>query len=295
VPQPPVISSIWYDTELVAVKYKSDYSVEWRKTYDRYKAQKGSDFALPLKDGRLIVDGPGENKSDDQKLDTEGQAPALVEHGTVTFRSGESGSGVKLRLFGIAATYGLPSGINAPAVVPSSPLPEFSFRIPKEQRDSLAVFWMNLGGNGEYGAFLLGPLGWQPVKAAVGANGSVAVSLENPEDPAEKLTYYDTYGGCQGCAISSIGAYFPSLRKWAEDQFPITEMEFSRQILLSPGIMAYSRKHADPGYEINGVAYEQHEPGDAWFRMEEMSSAASKHCLATTVLNFFVERYGTTD
>lgn len=56
VPQPPVISSIWYDTELVAIKYKSDYTIEWRKTYDKYKDKKGSDFAFPLSSGKLIVE-----------------------------------------------------------------------------------------------------------------------------------------------------------------------------------------------------------------------------------------------
>lgn len=57
IPQPPYISSIWYDTELVAVKYRSDYSIEWMKTYDKYKDKLDMDFALPLEDGRIIVEG----------------------------------------------------------------------------------------------------------------------------------------------------------------------------------------------------------------------------------------------
>jgi hypothetical protein len=55
VPQPPFISMIWYDTELVAVKYGNDYEIEWRKTYDKYKDQKGTDSAWPQLDGSIAV------------------------------------------------------------------------------------------------------------------------------------------------------------------------------------------------------------------------------------------------
>jgi hypothetical protein len=133
------------------------------------------------------------------------------------------------------------------------------------------------------------------VEAVVGADGSFGITLENPEDTKETLKYSDTYGGCQGCAISKIATYFPSLRNWAEDQgFMGTEMKFQQQALLNPHIMAYSKEHTNRNYEINGAAYQQHEQGDAWFRMEEMSSAASKHQIAATVLNYFVNLYSST-
>ncbi|MCO1603884.1 hypothetical protein [Desulfosporosinus nitroreducens] len=57
IPQPAYVSSIWSDTELVAVKYKNDYSVEWRKTYDRHKDIKGLDYVFPLENGKIIVEG----------------------------------------------------------------------------------------------------------------------------------------------------------------------------------------------------------------------------------------------
>lgn len=220
----------------------------------------------------------------------------VVEHGTVTFRPGEGGPEVKLPLFGITATYGVISGSTAPAAIPSSSLPEISFEIPEDQQDQLAAFWINQRGDGERGILLLGPRGWRPVEAGVGADGSVGILLENPDDPAERLLYSDTSGGCQGCAISGIATYFPSLRKWAEDQaFPGEEMKFRQQVLLSPRIISYSKEHADPGYEINGMAYQQHGRDGAWFRREEMSSAVSKHRLATTVLDFFVKQYDLSD
>ncbi|MDQ7096775.1 DUF4850 domain-containing protein [Desulfosporosinus sp. PR] len=221
----------------------------------------------------------------------ESQLPKMVEHGTVTFHSAESGSEVKLPLLAIAAKYGVTAGFTPP-VLPSSPLPEVLFFIPKDQADQLAAFWVNVGIAEEHGLLLIGPRGWRPVEAGVGADGSVGITLENPKDSQETLTYSDTYGGCQGCAIFQIAAYFPSLRKWAEDQgFPGEGMKFQQQTLLNPYIMAYSKEHADQNYEINGVAYQQHEQGNAWFRREEMSSMAANHRLATTVLNYFVKLY----
>lgn len=242
-------------------------------------------------DSAASEDNSGENRTVEQTAGEERQAPRLVEHGTVSFSSEEKGAKEELPLFGVAATYGVDSGF-PPAVVPSSPLPEIPFVIPANQRDRLAVYWVNTGGDSEHGILLLGPAGWEPVEAEVGANGSIGVSLENPEEPEEKLIYRDTAGGCQGCAIASMATYFPTLREWAEEQgFPGTEMKFRKQTLLSPRIISYSREHTEAAYEINGVAYQQHEEGNAWFRMEEMSSAASKHELAATILNFFVEIY----
>lgn len=56
VPQPLYVSSIWFDTELVAVKYSSAYTIEWRKTYDAHKGTKDLDFALPLESGKIIIE-----------------------------------------------------------------------------------------------------------------------------------------------------------------------------------------------------------------------------------------------
>lgn len=55
VPQLPIISSIWYDTELIAVKYGTDYEIEWRKTYDHYKNKRGTDVVWPQPDGSLVI------------------------------------------------------------------------------------------------------------------------------------------------------------------------------------------------------------------------------------------------
>lgn len=55
VPQPAYISSIWYDTETVAVKYNHELKVQWRKTYDKIKDKVGIDLVIPCRDGSLVV------------------------------------------------------------------------------------------------------------------------------------------------------------------------------------------------------------------------------------------------
>lgn len=56
IPQPAYISCLWFDTELLAVKYNCDATLEWRKTYDQYKDTKDLDFAFPLPNGKLITE-----------------------------------------------------------------------------------------------------------------------------------------------------------------------------------------------------------------------------------------------
>ncbi|GMQ61669.1 hypothetical protein [Vallitalea maricola] len=56
IPQPPYISSIWFDHEIVIIKYDSDYRVEWRKTYDKYKGSIEVEKVIPLKNNKVIVE-----------------------------------------------------------------------------------------------------------------------------------------------------------------------------------------------------------------------------------------------
>ncbi|GKX30794.1 hypothetical protein SH1V18_32740 [Vallitalea longa] len=56
VPQPIYVSCIWYDTELVMMKYDSNYNIEWRKTYDRYKNNPYWDCVIPLNNGKQITE-----------------------------------------------------------------------------------------------------------------------------------------------------------------------------------------------------------------------------------------------
>ena len=55
VPQPVMISAIWFDYETVAAKYDKDFKLEWRKTYDSLKDTIGRDIIIPQPDGSIIL------------------------------------------------------------------------------------------------------------------------------------------------------------------------------------------------------------------------------------------------
>lgn len=56
VAQPAYISSIWYDTELLVIKFNKDYEIEWQKTYDAYPKTLGFDFVKVFEDGSIMVE-----------------------------------------------------------------------------------------------------------------------------------------------------------------------------------------------------------------------------------------------
>lgn len=55
-PQPALLSSIWYDSETIVTKYDGDLHIQWRKVYDKYKDSIRQDIAVPAADGRIIVE-----------------------------------------------------------------------------------------------------------------------------------------------------------------------------------------------------------------------------------------------
>ena len=55
VPQPVMISAIWFDYETVAAKYDKDFKLEWRKTYDSLKDTIGRDIIISQPDGSVIL------------------------------------------------------------------------------------------------------------------------------------------------------------------------------------------------------------------------------------------------
>lgn len=56
IPQPPAISVVLSDMEVVITKYSSNYKMQWRKTYDRYKDSTRIDLVQPFKDGSIIIE-----------------------------------------------------------------------------------------------------------------------------------------------------------------------------------------------------------------------------------------------
>ncbi|WP_165972160.1 DUF4850 domain-containing protein [Paenibacillus piri] len=195
---------------------------------------------------------------------------------------------IELPLNCIAASYGADDPDNPTTVTPKTPLNTVPYSIPSELRGKLAAYWMNLGDNVR-GVLLLAPADWKITSAAVGANGSSGIRLENPKDPGQYISYMDN-GGCQGCVIANIGAYFPKLKGWAEQQGFTSEPvpEINKQTLLHPNLMAFSKKTPVQGYAVNGVAYQKHGGGGGIFRMQEVQLPDSEHRLAQVILNLFV-------
>ncbi len=244
--------------------------------------KEGSSLYLPY----FTEDGGRSWHYSKKALEAQNNARQVVQQGTVSFQMKEGDPAVKLPLYGVAADYAVdwPEPV---AITPKSPLPPVRFSIPAGLQQELAAFWINQG-DGEHGILLLGPKDWKVVADAIGANESIDIRLQDPGD-----SYFDTAGGCQGCAISSAAVYFPALKEWAEEQgFPGELLTFQKQTLLTANVMAYAKENPNPGYETNGMAFQQHGEGSAWFRAEEISIRADKHDLAAAILDFFAASYG---
>ncbi|MBB6695591.1 DUF4850 domain-containing protein [Cohnella xylanilytica] len=226
-------------------------------------------------------------------LDANGDPlPRLIESGTVGFQAGKGDPIVKLPLYGAEAAFGVDNG-SPPSIVPEAPLATVAFRIPEDQADSLAAYWMNLGFDGQ-GYLVVAPRGWIVKEATVGANGSYRFELMNPDDDKESLVAYDTGGGCQGCAISSIGSYFPKLRDWAEEQsFPGDPMPYTDSKTIGDSVIEFSLASEQKGYATRGAAYEQH-GGEEGARFGSMTLSAKEELkdLNDSILSFFETVYG---
>ncbi|MFD0676154.1 MULTISPECIES: DUF4850 domain-containing protein [unclassified Paenibacillus] len=221
-----------------------------------------------------------ENKVDKQQL--------AVDCGKLAFGKGEKAAEVQLPLICIRASYGVDDPSHPTTVTLKMPLKAVSYSIPSALQEQLAAYWMNLGDNVN-GVLLLAPKDWNVASGEVGANGSSAIRLESPDDPEQFIAYMDS-GGCQGCIIANIGAYFPELRDWSEEQgfTPDSIADMKQRSLLNPNLMAYSKKSKVDGYELNGVAYQEHGGGGGIFRMQEVQLPAAKHGSSQAMLNLFI-------
>ncbi len=56
IPQPIWVSSIWFDTEVIVEKYNRDHQLEWRKSYDSYPDDIGTDFVKPMASGQVLIE-----------------------------------------------------------------------------------------------------------------------------------------------------------------------------------------------------------------------------------------------
>ncbi|MFS0727997.1 DUF4850 domain-containing protein [Paenibacillus sp. 1P07SE] len=104
-----------------------------------------------------------------------------------------------------------PDGSALPAsLVPEAGLPPIILsELPEKHTASWAGFWTGTGFY-DQGILLLAPRHWQAEQADLAADGSITVVLVDPEDPLQRLTYYDT-GTCVSCVLPLLAAYYPDL------------------------------------------------------------------------------------
>ncbi|MDO7907648.1 DUF4850 domain-containing protein [Paenibacillus sp. JX-17] len=218
--------------------------------------------------------------------------PAVVPSGTVTFNTTVKQKYVKLPVYAVQVRYGVDED-PAPAVQPKAPLPAVSFAIPSGLENQLAVYWMNLGYDSR-GAMFLAPKGWIAAEALVGANGSYGITLRNPANTAESLTFSDTAGSCVGCAISSIGSYFPKERTWADEEgFPGEPKTYQQYTMLGENALYYSLKDSNNSYTTKGVAVKTSRTDDILFRRQQVRMTRDHQLLSYVMLDFFTDRYRT--
>lgn len=205
---------------------------------------------------------------------------------TVTFINND-GSSVTLPVIGLKATYGV-SFSTPPPLDPVEQIPPIHYNIPADQASELSAYWANEGYQNQ-GILFLAPRRWVPTSAAIGADGSEVFSLQSPSAIQQKFTLADD-GGCAGCAVTDIGAYFPSMQKWVAAQgMPVgtgSGPDFQSEHPLNVSTMAYSLVSFTPGYQTNGVAY-MNTSGNTFFGHEEVTLPSAQHGLETTILNFY--------
>lgn len=221
----------------------------------------------------------------------------MILQGTVNFVS-PGGGQVSLPLYSIEASYGvdIKGDGTAPSVTPVTPLSAVSFAMTPDQAAGLAAYWMNAGDD-KRGYLLIAPRGWRSTDSGVGANASYGFHLRNPDNPRERLDYTDTAGSCYGCAMYSIGQYFPELAGWsAEKGMEVYEkLDFVTRE-QDGDYSRYSYLHPETGVLTEGIARKEIDETEPLYRFkkEELSleDAGGSEPLTETILGFFKAQGG---
>ncbi|WP_019640135.1 DUF4850 domain-containing protein [Paenibacillus fonticola] len=224
---------------------------------------------------------------------------ALPQPATIMF-PGTNGDKVLLPLQVVKAELSLDDGAATFTKPPKPPKPPaMSYKIPPEMQERLQavlVYRSDMPG----GYLLLAPAGWN-ASAAVGANGSYGVTLSDREYPVQTLTYSDTAGSCQGCAINSIGTYFPDRAKWADEQGftvfePLSFAEWTQQGTTGQDARtAVYTTGLKEGISHTGVVYYEEAAEGYLFRELEFTLLQEKHIhddQLKIVLDFFRTHHG---
>lgn len=244
---------------------------------------------------------PAGSRAFDESRNGVAAAPGTGADGSVmlTFPAKSGGGYVSVPLLVVqaidAAGESVPAGTAAP--IP----PEMAFPLSAGDAGELTAVLVYRPDQGP-GFLLLAPSGWK-AQALVGADGSLGATFTDPEDPRQTLTYTDTAGSCQGCAISGIGTCFPAKAQWAEEQgFPVYEpLTFvswwqTGESGKDARTARYTLLSADPDREYHGegaVYYEEGEWGILFRRLEfRLKPGSSPSGAAGAVLDFFAHHHG---
>ncbi|AIQ40959.1 DUF4850 domain-containing protein [Paenibacillus sp. FSL R5-0912] len=187
---------------------------------------------------------------------------------------------------------------NSPAHVTPPPLPKMTFPLPAGMEDKLQAALVFQGDTGS-AYILLAPAGWK-ASAITGANGSLGATFEDPDNPGQTLQYSDNAWGCQGCAVGSIGTYFPGKAEWADEYgLTIIPPAFTEQYMAGTGgadarTVRYSLPAEASGYETAGTAYYDEGEWGYLFRKLEIttSSAFDGQDVIDSIQGFFAAHHG---
>ncbi|ASA20798.1 DUF4850 domain-containing protein [Paenibacillus donghaensis] len=232
----------------------------------------------------------------DPGMDTD--TPAAV--GWLSFPVAEGGSEkVRVKLNHVMAEVYTSGEVSRKIHSPAKQLPAMTFPLPKDVEGRLEATWVTRPDlTTSY--LLLAPAGWA-AKVSIAENGSYGVTFQDPDNPAQSLKYTDNNWGCAGCAIGSIGSYFPDQASWADGMgFPVYEpLAFTKHQLLGESgadsrTARYTLELNDQGIQHQGAAYYDVGEWGYLFRLLEMklSLQFSQSELVESILGFFAANHG---
>ncbi|GAB6992123.1 DUF4850 domain-containing protein [Paenibacillus pini] len=191
----------------------------------------------------------------------------------------------QIPLYCISGKYAVGDGPLSSRLNTTSPIIEH-LDIPIRLKPQLAAYWLSdTSLNG--GHLVVAPKGWKAEEADTGANGSVSIKMVDPVHPDRQWVYQDV-GGCQGCAISMIGSYFPKLEAWADQQgFSGEHVKFNSQSQRNKHDITYTLSHKNQSYNTFGAAYQNYDEEGAVFTKLEVSMPREQSELVQTMMDSF--------
>ncbi|WP_151734908.1 DUF4850 domain-containing protein [Paenibacillus tengchongensis] len=208
--------------------------------------------------------------------------------------AGGGKASVPLPLTTILAVPSLDDG-SGPATEGPPALPEMNDPVPAGLMGALQAALVYRANDGS-GYLLLAPKSWQG-SAFIGANGSYGADFQDPDDPLQTLRYSDNAWSCHGCAVVTIGSYYPGKAEWAEEYgYSFEPMNFtSREVLdAEQRTVRYTLATDEDGYVKAGAIY--YEEGEWGYHLRQIEVAlapdSAQNEALEAILDFFLAHRG---